>query len=162
MGLDPQRRNVDAARLQTGWHGGGRPKEQPPLQGWNVALSADGNTALVGGPGDNFGVGAVWVWTRNTGVWTQQGSKLVGAGAVGNAPQGASVALSADGNTALIGGYLDDVNVGAVWVWTRNGDFWTQQGPKLVGTGGVASPYLNQGSSVTLSANGSTALVGGP
>ena len=37
-------------------------------------------------------------------VFTQQGSKLVGSGAVGDAEQGASAALSADGNTALVGG----------------------------------------------------------
>jgi hypothetical protein len=35
------------------------------------------------------------------GVWAQQGSKLVGAGAVGATEQGWSAALSADGNTVL-------------------------------------------------------------
>jgi hypothetical protein len=34
----------------------------------------------------------------------QQGSKLVGTGAVGQAFQGVSVALSADGSTAIVGG----------------------------------------------------------
>ena len=37
-----------------------------------------------------------------------------------NSQFGASVALSADGNTALIGGDLDSSN-GAAWVFTRNG-----------------------------------------
>ena len=69
-----------------------------------MALSADGNTALVGGPYDNGGTGAAWVFTRSGSTWTQQGPKLVGTGAVGTAEQGWSVALSADGNTALIGG----------------------------------------------------------
>src|ERR1700693_1820786 len=36
--------------------------------------------------------------------FTQQGSKLVGTGYVGGALQGLSVALSADGNTAIVGG----------------------------------------------------------
>jgi hypothetical protein len=36
--------------------------------------------------------------------FTQQGPKLVGTGAVGNAEQGWSVAVSADGNTAIVGG----------------------------------------------------------
>jgi hypothetical protein len=57
----------------------------------------------VGGPNDNpvsgLGIGAAWVYTRSNGVWTQQGSKLVGTGAVGNAEQGWSVSLSSDGNT---------------------------------------------------------------
>ena len=70
-------------------------------QGFSVALSADGNTAVVGGLNDNLGAGAVWVFTRSNGVWTQQGNKLVGTGAVGTADQGVSVALSADGETNI-------------------------------------------------------------
>jgi hypothetical protein len=48
--------------------------------------------------------GAAWVFTRSNGVWTQQGNKLVGSGALTAASRGTSVALSADGNTALLGG----------------------------------------------------------
>jgi hypothetical protein len=65
---------------------------------------------------DGPSAGAIGVYTRNGGVWTQQGAKLVGAGAVGNAVQGRSVALSADGNTAIVGGSGDNGFVGAVWV----------------------------------------------
>src|SRR5262249_59677078 len=72
-------------------------------QGFSVALSADGNTAVVGGLNDNGGAGAVWVFTRSNGVSTQQGNKLAGPDMVGIPPQGFSVALSADGNTALAG-----------------------------------------------------------
>jgi len=50
--------------------------------------------------------------------FTQQGSKLVGTGAVVRADQGQSVALSADGNTAS--GPGDNSGNGAVWVFTRN------------------------------------------
>jgi hypothetical protein len=91
-------------------------------QGWSVALSADGDTAIVGGPFDNL-VGAVWLYTRSGGVWTQQGNKLVGTGAVGtaqrNAEQGYSVALSADGNTAIAGGPFDNNGNGAAWVFVQ-------------------------------------------
>jgi hypothetical protein len=38
-------------------------------------------------------------------------------GAVGGAFQGSSVALSGDGNTAIVGGYGDNNGVGAAWVW---------------------------------------------
>jgi hypothetical protein len=128
-------------------------------QGWSVALSADGRTAIVGGYSDNGYVGAAWVFTRSNGVWTQQGSKLVGNGAVGAAQQGISVALSADGNTAVVGGYSDNGDVGAAWVFTRSGGVWTQQGNKLVGTG--AAGNSGQGRSVALSGDGNTAIVGG-
>src|SRR5262249_13783123 len=94
----------------------------------------NGNSAIVGGPTDNKGGGAAWVFTRSNGVWTQQGNKLVGTGAVGDASQGHSVALSADGNTALVGGYFDNNGVGAAWVFTRSNGVWTQLEGKLVGT----------------------------
>lgn len=70
-------------------------------QGYSVALSADGATAIVGGYRDNGDVGAVWIFTRSSGVWAQQSSRLRGSGAVGGALQGTSVALAADGNTAM-------------------------------------------------------------
>jgi hypothetical protein len=128
-------------------------------QGQSVALSADGNTAIVGGPYDNGDIGAAWVYTRSNGVWTQQGSKLVGTGSVGNAEQGLSVALSGDGNTAIVGGPTDNTNIGAAWVFTRSGGVWTQQGSKLLGND--VAGEAGQGTSVALSADGSTAIVGG-
>ncbi len=90
-------------------------------QGFSVALSGDGNTALMSGPYDNSTqIGATWVFTRSGGVWTQQGSKLIGSGAVGSPHQGWSVALSGDGNTALVGGPDDAGDTGAAWVFVRH------------------------------------------
>ena len=40
----------------------------------------------------------------NEGAWTQQGEKLASSGATGSRSQGMSVALSADGNVAMVGG----------------------------------------------------------
>jgi hypothetical protein len=130
-----------------------------PQQGYSVALSADGNTAILGGGDNNSGVGAAWVFTRRDGVWTQQGNKLVDTGAIGAAHQGISVALSGDGNTAILGGVLDNTIVGAAWVFTRSGSVWTQQGNKLVGTGAIGT--AQQGISVSLSYDGNAATVGG-
>jgi hypothetical protein len=98
--------------------------------------------------------------------FTQQGSKLVGTGAVGDASQGSSVSLSGDGNTAIVGGPSDDssatgiIGPGAAWVFTRSGGVWGQQGSKLVGTGAIG--VTGQGSSVSISGDGNTAIVGGP
>jgi hypothetical protein len=131
----------------------------PAAQGSSVAISGDGNTLIVGGPFDNGNTGAWWVFTRSGSVWSQQGSKLVGMGAVGAAWQGNSVAISADGNTLIVGGYVDDSLTGAAWVFTRSGNAWSQQGPKLVGTGAVGA--AQQGSAVAISADGNTAIVGG-
>jgi hypothetical protein len=116
---------------------------------------------MVGGSADNSAAGAAWIYTRSGGVWSQQAPKLVGTGTVGQARQGQSVSLSADGNTAIVGGPNDNSNAGAVWVYTRSGSAWTQQGSKLVGTGALGGS-VEQGVSVALSGDGNTAIVGGP
>jgi hypothetical protein len=125
--------------------------------GSSVAVSADGNTALIGAPIDNNSVGAGWVFTRSGGIWTQQGPKLTASDIVGGS-FGWSVALSADGSTALIGG-PSDTGVGAAWVFTPSGGIWTQQGPKVTASDQTARSF---GWSVALSADGSTALIGAP
>ena len=129
--------------------------------GWSVALSADGKTALIGGPGDS-GVGAAWVFVRSGSSWTQQGAKLKGSGETAGGGFGFSVALSVDGKTALIGGPGGDSGVGAAWVFVRSGSSWTQQGAKLTGSGQTDPFGSGFGSSVALSADGKTALIGGP
>jgi hypothetical protein len=127
--------------------------------GTSVALSADGNTALIGAPGDNFRNGAAWVFTRSGSTWTQQGEKLTGGGQVGSAWFGYTVALSGDGKTALIGGWLDSNWKGAAWVFTRTGSTWSQQGEKLTPTDEIGEGMF--GTNVALSADGNTALIGG-
>src|SRR5450432_2217855 len=127
-------------------------------QGTAVALSADGNTALAGGPVDNangnlFGDGATWVWTRSGTFWTQQ-AKLADPAFVGTyANQGFSAALSADGNTAIVGA---PSGLGSADVWTRSGSAWTKQST-LIGTGATATDFIFQGTSAALSADGNTA-----
>ncbi|MFI4985436.1 MAG: IPT/TIG domain-containing protein [Solirubrobacterales bacterium] len=150
------------------------------LAGFSVALSADGNTALIGAPRDHNFAGAALVFTRSGLTWTPQPTVLVGSeqGSTeepcAKEPEeseeegepgcgfGSSVALSADGNTALIGGQRDNGYVGAAWVFTRSSATatWSQQGPKL--TGGEEAGSGRFGRSVALSADGNTALVGGP
>ncbi len=116
---------------------------------------------MIGGPYDDGGVGAVWVWTRGGAVWTQQGSKLVGSNAIGPAQQGTSVSLSGDGMLAVVGGPNDNNGQpGAVWIWARTGDAWVQRGEKLVGSGDAGAAH--QGKSVALSRDGTTFVVGGP
>jgi hypothetical protein len=114
----------------------------------------------LGGPGDNpwdrsapFGLGAsgaAWVFTRSGGVWTQQ-NKLVSTGAVGRL--GTSVALSGDGNIAVVGGFAEDG--GVALVFTRTGGQWAEE-KKLVGTGAVGK----SAPSVALSADGKIVMLG--
>jgi hypothetical protein len=124
------------------------PKSEGVGFGWNVALSADGNTAVVGAPI----VRGVWIYTRSGTSWSPR-QKIV----ISEPPAGSEVpvAISADGNTVAIG----SPNVGAeeqglVQVYTRSGEAWNE-GPTITG---LAKSKL--GFSLALSEHGETAIVG--
>jgi hypothetical protein len=124
--------------------------------GHSLALSNDGDTALIGGGISEDG--QAWVFTRSGSIWTQQ-EKLTGTNEVigDEIFTGPSVALSEDGNTALVGKYADSGFNGAAWMFTRSGGNWTQQGEKL--TGAAKSQF---GTAVAVSGDGNTALIGAP
>jgi hypothetical protein len=132
--------------------------------GFSVALSANGNTALVGGIADNANAGAAWVFTRSGATWSQQGPKLTPTDESGAGELGYSVALSRNGDTALLGAPHDGGREvrgdGAAWIFTRSGTAWSRQGTKL--TGGEESGEGDFGAAVALAGSGKTALIGGP
>lgn len=131
------------------------------FQGCAVALSSNGSTALIGASGNNGTQGGAFVFVRSATTWIQQGGLLFGSGAVGAAMQGSSVALSADGNTALIGGPTDNNSWGAAWLFNRSElGQWSPINTKLIGAGIGGLPA--QGTAVALSSDGKTALIGGP
>jgi len=90
-------------------------------QGQSCSVYQD--TALVGGYGVDSDLGAVWVYTRSGVTWTLE-QKLQDVTAT-NALQGFSCSIYQD--TALVGGFQADSNLGAVWVYTRSGVTWTLQ-----------------------------------
>jgi hypothetical protein len=128
------------------------------LFGSSVAL--EGNVVLVGAERDDVdgqnNQGSAYVFTRSGNLWSEQ-QKLVALDGAADDWFGTSVAIS--GDTALIGSRNSDVsgqsNMGAVYVFTRTGNTWSQQ-QKLSPSDG----YLDDrfGESVALS--GDTALVG--
>lgn len=125
--------------------------------GQAVALSSDGNTAIVAAPNKATTTGAAYVFTRSGNVWTQQ-QKLTATGGAHLDKFGASVALSSDGNTAAIGAPGKSSSAGAVYIFTRSGGVWTQQGTVV-----PADPAANDqfGSAVALNSSG-TLLAGAP
>jgi FG-GAP repeat len=151
--------------------------------GEGVAVSGDGNTALIGAPDARVGDGEVWVFVRAGGSWKQQGQPLrvdctrhcggaEGTGEPGGGFEfGQAVALSANGNTALIG--APEIGRGRAWVFTRSRGRWRQQGAPFLGfcrptkqscTGpnGTGLAGWAFGQAVALSASGNTALIGAP
>jgi hypothetical protein len=129
--------------------------------GQSVALSGNGEIALVGGPSTGDGVGGVWVFRRSGREWTQQGSVLEGSGEAGQSAFGSSLAISANGTVVLIGEPFASGG-GAAWVFKRSGSTWTQQHQTLTGAQEGEVSDGDFGSSVALSADGKVALIGGP
>jgi hypothetical protein len=120
------------------------PSDAAPFRdfGISVALSANGETALVGAPG---GAGAAYVFVRTGNQWIED-QKLTASGA------GRSVALSADGRTAVIGA----MDVAYVFTRARTGAWLEAQ--TITASGAARGDGF--GLSVDLSADGKTALFG--
>ena len=133
--------------------------------GASVAFSADGNTLAVGSPGETTnasdisrngafaieGIGAVYIFSRNGTIWSQQAFLKASNIRIGikyfwrgndSRSFGASVALSDNGNTLAVGVPGEDSNAtgingdqyntsaideGAAYVFTRTASVWAQQ-----------------------------------
>jgi uncharacterized repeat protein (TIGR01451 family) len=126
------------------------------LFGASVAL--DGDTVVVGAPGDNpsgGGSGSVYVFVRAGATWTQQ-QKLVAPDASTLDAFGAAVSLSAD--TAVVGAPNGDgpsADQGSAYVFVRSGTTWNPQ-QELLASDGVAGGEFG----FSVSVSGDTALVG--
>lgn len=132
-----------------------------------VAISYDGKTAIIGAPtasGVISGQGAAYIFVRSDTVWSQQSKLLSSFLSVGAGDSvGQSVAISADGNTAVVGAPNADpysqLNQGSVSIFTRSDTTWAPSWG-IVASDGVAGD--NFGTSVAISADASTILVGAP
>jgi hypothetical protein len=84
--------------------------------GWSVAVSGDGSTALVGAYGDEDPngdrSGSAYVFSRTDGAWSEE-AKLAASDGDSGDWFGASVAVSEDGSTTLIGAGDDEDPNGA-------------------------------------------------
>jgi hypothetical protein len=128
--------------------------------GASVAISSQGNTAVVGAPGHtvngNSWTGAAYVFSRTNGVWTLKAEFV---GSTDGAQFGQSVAISSDGTRIVVGSPHDGTNdTGAVYFYVK-GSTWPQ-----APTSTVTGPQTNDrfGYSVALSGNGNAVAVGEP
>jgi hypothetical protein len=111
--------------------------------GVSLALSADGNTLLIG---HNATTNAVYVYARSGSSWSLQQSF---SGSVTGGNFGISVALSSDGNRAVIG--APGQTNGFVYVFDRSGSTWTQSA-RFTRTGVATGEKFGQ--RVAISRNG--------
>ena len=141
-----------------------------------------GSSNVINGPEDNNapGTGAVLVFTRSGTSWSRQA--YLKASTQDRADSlGAWVAISDDGNTVAAGapdedslttgintvetghsgriGTLDDISVGAAYVFTRSGGTWSQQASFKASNSGIEDWF---GVRLALSGDGNTLAVSAP
>lgn len=125
-----------------------------------VSISADGNTALISAYSEDAngldGSGSVYVFVRLNGIWIEE-ARLTISDSERYDYLSSSVSLSDDGNTALIGVYTKNNYTGAVYVFTRSNEVWTEQS-KLTADDATSWDYF--GYSVSLSGDAKTAVIG--
>ncbi|HEX2735500.1 MAG TPA: cadherin-like beta sandwich domain-containing protein, partial [Polyangiaceae bacterium] len=151
--------------------------------GGSVALSSDGMTMAIGSPGDSRDStgaagdssaqtsGAVYVFEKSNGTWSQQ-AYLKASNTQGAARFGGSLALSASGDTLVIGsadesgagaGVAADQDAccalysGAAYVFQRVNEQWSQQAYLKASNAEAVDEF---GWAVALSGTGDTVVVG--
>jgi hypothetical protein len=147
-------------RVGGGWREQARltPEDPAGTLNFGAAVALAGDTAVVGAPREGALVeGAVYVFVRQGGVWTQQ-ARLTSAVPALQGQFGFSVGIS--GNRLIAGSPgADDQgeDSGAAEVYVRQGGTWTRQA-RLTAPGATAGDLF--GFAVDLF--GTTALVGAP
>lgn len=132
--------------------------------GWAIAVSDDGDTAVIGSlkdedPNGAF-AGSAYVFTRTEEGWGQR-AKFAPDRAQENGLLGYSVAVDSEGATALIGApgmdTRDGPGAGAAYCYVRTSDGW-QKDATLTATDADGDDRF--GWSVALTDDGTSALVG--
>ncbi len=125
-----------------------------------AVFSDDGTACIVSASWDDEaaeGCGAVYVYRYDGSSWTSE--KLIPSDGQDNQRFGAALAVSADGNTILIGAYQDDDNgssAGAAYLFTYNSSGWDER--KIKASDGAAGYHF--GGSLAMSSNGGVFFIG--
>jgi hypothetical protein len=123
-----------------------------------VSIDSLGDYIVVGSPyapiGANYNQGAVYIYYRSNGNYTQQ-AKLLASDGGADDHFGTSVSINSTGNILVVGSNFAAVGSnlyqGAAYVFTRSGTTWTQRA-KLTASDGTANNFF--GASVAINAVG--------
>ena len=140
--------------------------------GYSIALSGDGNTLATGAISERSaatgingnqadksadGAGAVYVYVRADGKWSQQAYVKPWNTTARGGLFGYSVGLSGNGDTMAVGAYDEERGKGAAYIFTRTGGTWSQQ-IRLMASNAEAGDSL--GCSIAISDDGNTMVAG--
>jgi hypothetical protein len=146
------------------------------LFGYAVALNGTGDTMVASSYDDDRGKGAMYVFTRNGGTWSQQ-ARLQASIAERGDSFGVAISLSNDGNTLAVGSHDEDclatgvnpkgcdndqpsdTSAGAAVVFVRAGNTWTEQA--LLKSSNIAKGDTF-GTRIAVSGDGNTVAASAP
>jgi hypothetical protein len=122
---------------------------------FGASVDIDGSTLAVGGPLDDLlDQGAVFIFTKSAGVWSQE-QKLTPSDRAANDNFGNAVALQGD---LVVCGSSQSLNDhGSAYVFTRSGSTWSQQ-QKLTASDAGSSVHLG----TSLGIDGHYLIIGAP
>jgi uncharacterized protein (TIGR03437 family) len=124
--------------------------------GFGYTVAVDGDTAVIGAPGEGSGRGFAYVFARSGSGWTESATLYAADGVAGDS-FGASVAIS--GGVIVIGAPHKDLpnspNHGSAYFFVRSGGGWTQQNQAF---GSASDDYFGWSVSII----GPTIAVGAP
>ena len=127
--------------------------------GYELAISGDGNYALVGAYQKASGKGAAYIFLKSGSTWSQQ-AKLEASDGSSNDNFGMGCRISEDGDTAVVGakGAGSGINgTGKIYVYTRSGTSWSQQASITASDAADGDLF---GYAVDISDDGDTIVVG--
>ncbi len=128
--------------------------------GYAVAISGNGDTILVSANAD--GLGSVYIFSRDGTTWVEQ-QKLETSDTAGNGGFGESIAISEDGGTIAVGAlYEAGLGVdwtGAAYIFVPSETQWVEYATLVADD---AEAHDRFGTSIALSSNGDTIVVGAP
>ena len=137
------------------------PDHSTPYEGYGYSLDISGEYAVVSEKnrdvGSNNNQGKVYIYKRTGSDWTEL-QQLTASDGLANDGFGTAVAIS--GDTLVVTAQGVDIGglsgVGAVYVYTRDGDTWTQQGSRIT----ADTPISNRSWGVSVDISGNTIVVG--
>ncbi len=119
---------------------------------FGISVALDGDTAVIGARQDDTRNGSAYVFTKVSGVWSQE-AKLIASDGAADDEFGISVAV--DGETTVIGARQVDAKNGAAYVFIKVSGVWSQKA-KLIAADGAADDEFG----ISVAVEGDTIVVG--
>ena len=119
---------------------------------FGISVAVEGDTAVIGARQDDARNGSAYVFTKVSGVWSQE-AKLTASEGAADDEFGISVAVN--GDTVVVGARQDDTSNGAAYVFTEVSGVWKHVAKLTADDGAVNDEF-----GISVAVDGDTIVVG--